>query len=873
MFPVRLNKFFYKLSVCVFSYLLFGFFVANVTFAQTISRGIPAQQELVLPEDTSVSSCPSFPDLPEHISICGVAKTVDINVRDGVQYAQEPIKGATVAAYLGVKYSNLGSLSKDPNGTGELVGLIERLYTYDITNTDGRFVLPVPRGAGTNGFIFLGFFCGDMLKDLYMINTTQDLPYMPVSLACPPEVIPAAVNAIPAPPSINYANRTNFVSCEDSDPSGGVDGPGSFTEGDPGMVKEAPKTVNLPLVSPALDNTRINARTRQIMEYQCRKETDPVWNCVGGSAGLNACHVAGLYCCPPSGYPGTCCCKTAQSSTWWCPPPPNYHYVLDWEHPLGDPIFLKLLPWGVDGPVLEVPPSPQILSRRDLEGFTHTSMGYSFQAISSLNCGISGCYNTMGPSGGHTTNKYLNQAMVEICNTQPFPPLNCKGPGIELAEPREWTKSYEQQKPVEVYPNVTLGDITLPQYSAFGQYIQEILNKWNIALTAGSTDTPQSIIDKLSQMAHDISSDPIVLEHFGNALDAFKSFRTALDTLLNAPDIPTALQAALDIAVHYVSAVGNFYTGLAAVGADILKASIPADVQAAYNAALVDAQAIRDLVGDIFSLPLKSYSEIMARVGEIVDHINNILSNLNIVADMVKELIVRLNNIAHAIDEISKLKITTVSSNFFPYSTVLNYNINKRFREAYLNRPINDSFWNFPPTFPDVFSLSTLICKDKAEEARQSPSSLDPATYPFNACYGSFLLGEDTYSTQKALFLTTKNTFAQITGEANDPVVSKFLAPNEPVGAEVSPKESALKVTPVTETPKVGGKGYWRLGVVQTMCSAGQRDYDSYPPTANKYIDYPVLGAYGEEPAAQPPFATPAYTPIPGEVGPGTPIK
>ncbi len=861
MFPVRPNKFFYKLSVFVFSYLLFGFFVGGVAFAQTISRAVPTPQEIVIPGDTVVSgSCPAFPDLENHISICGIAKTIDINVKDGVQYAQEPIKGATVAAYLGVKYSNLGSLSKDPNGTGELVGLIERLYTYDITNADGRFVLPVPRGAGTNGFIFLGFFCGNMLKDLYMIDTSQDLPYMPVSLACPPEVIPAAVNAIPAPPSINYADRTNFVSCED-----GVNGVGGFVEGEPGMIKEAPKTVNIPLQAAALDNTRIGARVTQTMEYQCRKVVDSVGHCQAPSNCTKCSNPSGTTCLTQ--YISQPC---PDDECYWVYGSLHYELVDGSVKPVGDPVFHSDPIGG--GHMLEVPKDSPILSRRDLEGFTHTSMGYSFQTISSLNCGISGCYNTGGPSAGHTTNQYLDQTMVEICNTQPFPPLNCKGPGIELAEPREWTRSYDLQKQVEVYPNVKLGDITLPQYSAIGQLIQDILAKLTaqfpeLTFTADDASSVSNAESAVQAFIDKFTAEQGPLAGFKDAWAHFNEFLTATKTILGSTSVLDFMSNVwtngLTVITQGPAAVITFGQAVTQASTDALRAFNPGvdqllnewdSVKGDLGGIITDFFATcKDVWDDKLDPPAALahattyFNSALVHAYDVVANAFSIVSQLS---DAIINFIDHLEGIVKALGttmlELKDLHLTTVSKDLFPYSTVLNYDINKNFREAYLNRPINDSYWNLPP--------NTSICKNTTEQARQVPSSVASAAYPFNACYGSFLLGEDTYSTQKALYLTTKNTPKNLTGKANDPVVSKFLAPKEPVGAEVSPKTDALDVTPVTDTPKVGGKGYWRLGVVQTMCSHGQIDYDSYK-NAN-YVDYPVLGAYGAEGNLR---ATPAY--------------
>jgi hypothetical protein len=765
---------FYKLFVYVFPLLFIGVFVREPAFA--ISRTIPDTTEIPVPIGAVVSgSCPSEL-LPNHISICGIAKTIDINIKDEVQYAQQPIKGATVAAYLGVQYAGLGSLSGDPNNTGELVGLIERLYTYDITNDDGRFILPVPRGKGTDRFIFLGFFCGDKLKDLYMIDTSQDLPYMPVSLACPPEATPAAVNSIPAPPSINYADRIMYTSCEDK--------PGEAFEisSNPGMLFTADKTAIDPLEVRGLDNTRVGARVTQ----------DVTYTCVPSGSGFV---VAGAIV-----------------------PVPGTEYFH--EDLIGNGFYL------------EVPEAALTLSRRDLEGFTHTSMGYSYQAISSLNCGISGCYNTLAPTSEHDVRKFLDMGMVKTCNTEIFPPLNCKGPGIELAEPGEWSKSYDLQTNVEIYPGIMLGDITQPQYSSLGQLIQDILDAFGIVFTVGPLDTVISVINRLEQMLGAI--DEAALTSFSTYYASFNSFVTAFNAFRNGP---LSITEAINLVATAYDVVTNFYSAVFNIGHVILSASIPPDVQAAYNTVHDHALAIRDLVVNLFNNPPTSLAEVQAWVNEVGAHIDGIIDSLNIVANKVAELLDLAGRIHLAIEAILDIHLTTESSDIFPYSTVLNYDINKRFRDYYLNGPSNDSYKN-----PDG---SNSFCTGNGELSRMVPSIDDGvAKLPFNVCYGAFLLGEDTYSTQKALYTTTKNTTRKVSNPDGviDPVVSKFLAPKEPVGVEVAPKADALVVTSVADTPKVGGKGYWRLGAVRTMCSHGQNDYD-----VNTYVDYPVLAIFGEE--------------------------
>jgi hypothetical protein len=160
----------------------------------------------------------------------------------------------------------------------------------------------------------------------------------------------------------------------------------------------------------------------------------------------------------------------------------------------------------------------------------------------------------------------------------------------------------------------------------------------------------------------------------------------------------------------------------------------------------------------------------------------------------------------------------------------LNYNILGKFNWHFENRPTNDSYVNIG---------GANSCLSGEMDRQQTSSWLSPTIYigwyPFKACYGGVLLAQDTYSTQKALYTTTKNTDKAVKDEANDPVVSKFLMPGEEVGKEVN--FTGTIPSSVKKTPKVG-QGYWRLGVVNTVCSHGVNDPNG---------GYPVLAVLGAE--------------------------
>ena len=105
------------------------------------------------------------------------------------------------------------------------------------------------------------------------------------------------------------------------------------------------------------------------------------------------------------------------------------------------------------------------------------------------------------------------------------------------------------------------------------------------------------------------------------------------------------------------------------------------------------------------------------------------------------------------------------------------------------------------------------------------------------------------------MFTTTKNTPLAIESKSisdpekkpiNDPVVQKFLMPNQQVGMEASPTEGSIP-SGVTELPKIGN-GYWRIGIVDTLCTHGINDYATVEPgDPRQDVDYPVLSIYGAE--------------------------
>lgn len=648
--------------------------IGNISYATgatpTLERNPPPVRTISLPDVPNIVSgtCPDNL-IENHISICGTAKTIDINTKDGVENVQEAISGATVAVYLGAKYAQgvddngeylrFATLRSDPNNTGEIAGMIEGLYTYTITNDTGQFIIPAPKGKGTNGMLFLAFFCGEDLKDLYMLDSSRTLTNFNVSLACRPNVTPASREEatafgssirIPAPPSVNYIDRLTYRNCEDKNDVG--------NEGD---SEEYDKTISIPLYREDLDDSRVGAEVRQEVTAECVLVEDvydeygnPVWG-------------------------------------------------------LGDLNYGTFTFMNDNGK--EVPPTTTELSRRDLEGFTHSSLGYSLQAISSLNCGTSGCYDTRAPKKGSADNTndttYLPSAMVALCNTSPFPPLRCKGPAIELAEPGEWTRSYYDQRRVNIYNDTllfnNLGNIVLPQYGVGGQYIRNILRAWG--------------------------------------------------------------------------------------------------------------------------LPLSVYDSITWRPGDDGDLLWEQLRNLPVeYVDMILALF----------DELGNLIFTPITRGWemFPYSTVLNYDINKKLVVNFENRPTNDSYVN---------SDGDDLCVSD-EEARRLNSLNNPGNYPFKACYGAILPGEDTYSAQKALYLTTKNTEKSVEGETIEPGVQRFIAPNEQIYGEMSPDLYSL---PSSVSLEKVGKGYWRIGGVQTLCTRAEDDFTQDLIIDN--TDYPVLAVYGTD--------------------------
>lgn len=616
--------------------IIYGFLLSNPSEAAVFRRRVPSVREIQLPDDIHISSepCPDLPGLPGHISICGRVTSIDISKsgpNKNVEYAQMPVNHATVAVYLGPdRWKNIKNWPfTDLNKTGELVGKIEGLYMYDVTNEDGRFILGVPRGKGVNGYAFLAFFCNDILKDLYMIDTTG--PTSPgssryrvvlptISLSCVPGKThtynPGYSPPIPAPPSINYFDRESYLGCEKN-----ANHPEASLGG---MVYENnPDNTLIDLLGRSLDDTHIGAIvTQQMCDSSATWVMDPL-------TGNLSCELSGdTRPCGPANFP-----------------PPSTR-VPD-----------------------TVPESIQILSQRDLEGYTHTSMGYSQQAISSMNCGMAGCYDTGAPVYFDDDHTILDKDIVRKCNTSWPMPLYCYGPGIETAAPGWYEASYNRQNP-------------------------QIYN-------------------------------------------------------------------------------GFVIPGLGAI------------------------------TGRLWGITLPGHATWLFDRG----------------------------------------------SEYFPYSTVLNYEINGYMLNTVENRPQNDSYFNESPS-------SWNYCSSTEQTRLYSP--WDPpltniADHPFDACYASILLGDDTYSTKKLLYMMTVNTNLYRTGHINQvfydpdgptdqlqqPPVANFYGPGEEIGVDVSHPTEA-RDNGISHLQKIGD-GFWRLGVVQTLCTVGTPDS---PRSSRRW---PFTALYGAE--------------------------
>lgn len=811
MYPPNAFKRIFSSGMRLAIFLLPVLFLVYGVFAQTRVPRSPLKKTTIKISPTIPSgSCPTDIDqgrLPNHISICGYVKTAGINEEAGIQYAQEPIEGATVAVYLGASQaqgipSGWEILTEDINGTGEIAGKIDGLYMYNITNRDGAFVVSAPKGVGTQGMLFLAFFCGQTIKDLYMLDSSKDLKSMLVSLACPPEVKPATnvpnTNGIPAPPSITYAIRGSYTSCETK-----------AEPGQPGDDDEKSQTTSLPLFAEGLDNSRLNARVTQMMTGECQQQMDRNGNY----------------------YFRVIKEKPVKNSV------PYF-----WQDAVSTPTII-----GDEPRYLEVPPTNVLLSRRDLEGFTHSSLGYSLQSISSLNCGVGGCYDVVPPAMEKSQRLTVNRDKVFECNTSVFAPLNCKGPGIELAEPGEWTRSYydPNNRDVEIFktPSTRIRDITLPQYSSIGQAIQETLAALGIILSPVGPEDP---LENLRQQQLELKAAQESLGALKAAADAFTKMIDDINTILNlksVADVFNNLGTILSLAKDMITVPVKFFGLAKNISTPLILSLAPAEFAPLINSVLETQGTVDSYVAAIKNeFDTVNAGNIPAFIVKIAglnaDFVRDMVGNVKqLVLDLIKTIANLINVIPERIEKlrlgiaaIQDITLTTTDHDYFPYSSLLNYNILGKFNWHFENRPTNDSYVNIG---------GANSCLSGEMDRQQTSSWLSPTIYigwyPFKACYGGVLLAQDTYSTQKALYTTTKNTDKAVTDKANDPVVSKFLMPGEEVGKEVN--FTGTITSPVRKTPKVG-QGYWRLGVVNTVCSHGVSDPNG---------GYPVLAVLGAE--------------------------
>lgn len=963
-------------SVFKKAFTLFCFFILSTylfpqirkAHAVIINRQVPQTWVVnTLGGSIPSSTCPSDL-LPNHISICGIVRSVDAG---GYQYGspqvQAPIKGATVALYLGASHasnipSNFSWVKADPNQTGEIAGRIDGLYMYDITNSEGRFIISAPRSVGTGGMAFLAFFCGDYLKDLYMIDTSRDIQSFPVSLACESEVTPAnhpdlaldttTGTVIPAPPSVTYANRTLYTSCEND-----------AEYGSPGLIEDSQRTVTVPLYKAQLDNTRVGAQVWQQWRATCvgQSNNDIIDDSYPGdgryppgcttTTGPTAICDGRLYgvrkCCSPNTCSGEgdnalTYCEAGDWSHWY-----TYHFenisqtdVINFDHPNS---------YGK-----EVPEETNVLSGRDLEGFTVSSIMYSNQALSSLNCGVSGCYDTSPPARGDSQNLTVSAEIVNICNTAPFPPLRCKGPGVELGIPGEYENSYNMQRDTVVFDDgTTLGDITQPQYSSEGQVIQdiwrlpavveilEILRRYDIQFVDPSSTSRQGLIDALNSLFSNMGDENTrnqieeTFQHLqqgftdlSQAYTAYQQLRTEYDfsnVVRSTIEFYMRLYLCLKLSVNGIDELQVFITEIQDLmdmvspnstsgfrlqfvvnGLESARSELNAARDDFYAQLTAPRQRLDDFIAcidtsgnlsgiqrffvDVYlrvTVGIEVISEFLQSLGidilpdpttlfpicseqfeQIVQSVLNIPAALNrlilatqniynLVFQMIEDIIRLYILIPSAILQLNSLQAPTVASNYFPYSMLLNDQINGKLIGTFSNRPINDSYAN-----DSGFTL--CLNNSDAENSRRVPAAQGTASAPFKACYGGVFLSQDAYSLQKALYTTTKNTDLAILHKAatadpnydyvhnrpqndiNDPVVSGFLPKNEQVGLEASPLENSLPSS-ITDIPKVG-KGYWRIGIVDTLCTHGTDDYFVNENIQNTdTVDYPFTAINASE--------------------------
>ncbi|MBN1162803.1 hypothetical protein JXA34_03635 [Patescibacteria group bacterium] len=202
---MNFNKLSFKSSIFLVVLLVASMFVVRADPPENIERvDIPEGYE----KDGSV--CP--PLLTGHITVCGQVSsaryyTEDIGSIEDIQFGSHPIEGVTIAVYLGGSRVGL----RDPNQTGDIWGKLTGLYSYTVTNQDGEYAVPIPRGMGTSGYAFVAFLCGDgsnlRLADLYMIDTTLDSDHFDVSIGVGNRCHETMNEGIPAPPLLEYIDR------------------------------------------------------------------------------------------------------------------------------------------------------------------------------------------------------------------------------------------------------------------------------------------------------------------------------------------------------------------------------------------------------------------------------------------------------------------------------------------------------------------------------------------------------------------------------------------------------------------------------------------------------------------------------------------
>lgn len=892
-----------------------------------VSRNVPKTTPVTLPPYDPDKPCP--PILDGHISICGIVETATMNtVTDKVRKvdydkAHQPIEGATVAVYLGAGFLGF----EDINKTGELVGKVEGLYMYNTTTVHGKYILAAPRGAGTDGMAYLAFFCGDYLKDLYMIDTSQDIHVLPVSISCGAKVTPSSQNAIPAPPSVDYVIRETPTSCFPK-----------FDPGNPGINRQyLDGSVTINLKKEQHDNTYTGA----IVEEE--------WN--------NGVLVNVNFVDTPS-----TAAKYSGNSTM-------------------------------------IPIEDKVLNRADIEGFVHSSMAYSLQAISSLNCGISGCYDVKAPTyfspgesaigAGLST---LDKTDVLLCNTATYPiPQQCIGPGIGLATPGSWEESYKLQKNVQIYSDTKVGQIASPGNSIESQKLHNIyeaikeeldllrqdqeksehvtlvlnifgIQNENDILNSGAS--PEEFLEKIERtwnqftaINSSVSNISGYIASIGNPLEPIQDFkdningitvsdltdaakynvmytlqathdgmpennsaqkivkgayqavidlmggvppkptlittletfaRDSIDTVLTAKEsfedakddftvlhdsvlavfdeyqiglieieLPTGasrvVAAIQDLVIRiesivtqvdtlsssftdYKTAVDTFFSSLSQVFTNIKTSidslTLPTSLDDPTNLAgefeSIKNTALSSITTTVNDITTATNTFTNTTAGAIQTIIDDIKGVVNIIRDnyaMIKDEIISFyETVARLYFKLMAViaqnaQVDTVNE-FFPYSALLNYEFGK---------PQTNNFQNVPETDSYMNESGADQCPS-VEEQRQSPSAFHDyiAEYPFKTCYWANFPAEDTYSAQKALHTATKNL-----REDNIPVAN-FYAPGEPVGEERDPLTNVVELNEIVQLQKVG-KGYWRIGIMNTLCTRGAlntADVWEYPSVA-----------------------------------------